>query len=458
MPVSASLPRQRLAMAAVLSAMGLAVLDAGLVNVALPTIGHSLEETPSRTLLIVGTYQLALLVGLLPCAHLADRLGHRQLFVAGVVLYGCSAILSASAPTLPLLVVARALQGLGGAAIMALGIALLRVALGPERLGTAIAWNALVVAICSAAAPAAAAILLSFAGWRWLFLVPLPLAAIALGAAPALPAVRPTERSTDVVGISLYAAAAGSLFVAAQLVRIAWPAAVAAAVGAVLLGTWLVARERAKAAPLLPLDLLELRPFRRSVMASAFFFIGQSAGLLALPFYLQLSLGRSAATVALVLACWPVAVSLTSRIAHRLADRFAAANLCPAGGIILAIGLAATAVWPIGSSVAPLMGCALVCGIGFGLFQVPNNRIMFLSAPANRSAAAGGLQGTARLAGQTAGALLVALVLSAFPISTAPQVAMGLAAAAALSAAWVSRAPSGNPATEEHAPAPVAAG
>jgi DHA2 family multidrug resistance protein-like MFS transporter len=83
---------------------------------------------------------------------------------------------------------------------------------------------------------------------------------------------------------------------------------------------------------------------------------------------------------------------------------------------------------------------------------------MFLSAPADRSAAAGGLQGTARLAGQTAGAVLVALVLSAFPLSTAPQVAIGLAAAAALSAAWVSRAPSGNPATEDHAPAAVTAG
>jgi DHA2 family multidrug resistance protein-like MFS transporter len=193
------------------------------------------------------------------------------------------------------------------------------------------------------------------------------------------------------------------------------------------------------------------------VIASTFFFTGQSAGLLALPFYLQLSLGRSAATVGFVLACWPVAVALTSRIADRLTNRFAAANLCAAGGMILAVGLAATAVWPIGSSVAPLVGCALVCGIGFGLFQVPNNRIMFLSAPANRSAAAGGLQGTARLAGQTAGAVLVALVLSAFPLSIAPQFAIGLAAVAAIAAAWASSAPSGNPATAEQAAAPIAA-
>jgi DHA2 family multidrug resistance protein-like MFS transporter len=125
-------------------------------------------------------------------------------------------------------------------------------------------------------------------------------------------------------------------------------------------------------------------------------------------------------------------------VANRLADRFSSGSICAAGGILLATGLIATALWPIQGTVAPLVASAIVCGIGFGLFQVPNNRTMFLSAPAERSAAAGGMQGTARLAGQTAGALLVAFVLTVAPIGTAPRLAIGLAAVAALIAAWVS--------------------
>ena len=436
---------ERASGAAVFSAMALVVLDAGMVSVALPSIGLAFAETPARSMLVVGAYQLSLLAGLLPCAHLAERIGYRRLFRIGVALFGVSALLCALAPSLSLLVAARFVQGLGGAAIMSLGIALLRHALGPGGLPAAIAANALVVAVCSAMAPAAGAFLLSFASWRSLFAVAPPLAALALAATSALPPVKATSRSVDLLGAAIYAAAAACLFTAAQLVREAPPAAFGAAGAAVACAAWLLTRERRKQAPLVPLDLLALRPFRTSATASLFAFSGQSAGLLALPFYLQLSLGRSAATIALVLTLWPVAVAATSRVASRLADRVASGPLCAAGAILLAGGLAAMSLWPIGRSVAPLAVCAAICGTGFGLFQVPNNRTMFLTAPESRSAAAGGLQGTARLAGQTAGAFTVGFVLSAAPIGVAPRLAIGLAAIAALIAAWVS--------WRQHAPA-----
>jgi DHA2 family multidrug resistance protein-like MFS transporter len=140
-----------------------------------------------------------------------------------------------------------------------------------------------------------------------------------------------------------------------------------------------------------------------------------------------------------VIVAWPAGVAVTSRLAGWLADRFETGWICATGGIVLATGMAGAALWPIGQTVAPLTVCALICGVGFGLFQVPNNRTMFLTAPANRSAAAGGLQGTARLTGQTAGALLVTFVVSAAPLPIAPRVAMGLAGLSALIAAWASR-------------------
>lgn len=432
-----SVSRDAVATGAVLSAMALVVLDAGMVAVALPTIADAFGETPAQSLLVVTSYQVALLGALLPCAHIADRFGYRRLFLTGVGLFAGAALLCALAPTLPLLAAARVVQGVGGAAIMALGIALLRAALGAERLPGAIAWNALVVAVCSAAAPALGALLLSLVGWRWIFVTALPMAAAALIAAPALPAVRAGRRPIDPLAVALYAAAAACLVVAAEAARTV-PTAAAAAAAGLSCGWWLLARERRKPTPLIPLDLLALRPFRKAVTASTLFFTGQSAALLALPFHYQLSLGRSAATAGAMIALWPLAVAATSRAANRLADRFGSARVCTAGGLVLTAGLAATACWPVGGALAPLGACALVCGVGFGLFQVPNNRTMFLAAPEARSAAAGGLQGTARLAGQTAGALLLGAILSEAPLAIAPRIAIGFAAAASLLAAWIS--------------------
>ena len=437
--MSARLSRERRGIAAVLCAMALVVLDAGLVAVALPTIGGDFGGPPANALLVVTAYQLALLVGLLPAAHVADRVGHRRLFLGGIILFAGSALLCALAPTLPLIVAARFLQGLGGAAIMALGVALLRSLLGQDRLAAAIGWNALVVASCSALGPALGALLLPVAGWRALFVIGLPAAVTAAIAAAALPAVKQAGRALDPLGISLYAGAGACLVVGAEAARRAPLIALLLVAAGLALVAWLLARERGKEAPLVPFDLLSLQRFRASATASVFFFTAQSAGLLALPFHLQLSLGRNATVAGLLLAFWPLAVASISPVASRLADHFSSASLCTVGALMLAAGLAGSAFWPIDGGIAPLGAFALMSGAGFGLFQVPNNRTMFLAAPPSRSAAAGGVQGSARLAGQTAGALILALVLSAAPMTVAPRLAFGLAAAAALAAAWVNR-------------------
>lgn len=428
---------ERLAIAAVLSAMALVVLDAGMAGVALPTIAAAFGATPSQAIPVVTAYQLALLIGLLPCAHLADRVGYRRLFIAGVVLFAGASLLAAVAATLPWLVAARALQGIGGAAILALGMALLRSTLGSDRLAPAIAWNALVVGICACVAPAAGALMLSTAGWRWLFAAALPIALIVLSASRALPAVPSTRRFVDAPAIALYAAAVGGAMMAVQLAHAAPFPALAIAVAAVAAAGRLIAR-RHHEAPLIPFDLLALAPFRKSVLAAMLLFTGQSAALLALPFHLQLSLGRSLVSTGLLIALWPLAAAATGRAANRLADRFSCEAVCTGGGMLLGTGLAAMALLPHGASIAASAACALVCGIGFGLFQVPNNRTLFLSAPAHRSAAAGGLQGTARLAGQTAGALTVTFMFAAVPLAQAPRLAFGIAAAAAMATAVVS--------------------
>lgn len=431
--------RQAAAIFSVLAAMALVVLDAGIANVALPTIAESLRIAPAQSVWVVTAYQAGLVMALLPCAALAESTGHRRVFTAGIALFVLASAICAAAPSLPWLIAARFAQGLGGAAIMALGIALLREVVGPARLGSAIGWNALNVALCSAGAPALGAAILELAGWHWLFLVNLPLGALAMLAARQLPAAPGDGRPADLAGFALIALAVLCLIAGAEML----PAQPMAGLGLIFAGLPLLAllwrREAPRSAPLIPVDLLRLRSFRLSVTASVCCFAGQTAALVMLPFHFQHELGLSPMRTGLIMTAWPLAVAATGPVAGRLCTRLDSGGLSAAGCTLLAAGLTGFALWPEGGDPLWLMAPGMVCGAGFGLFQVPNNRNMFLSAPAARSAAAGGMQGTARLAGQTAGAVLATLLLAGRG-GMAMTTALATGAALVVAAAYASLA------------------
>jgi DHA2 family multidrug resistance protein-like MFS transporter len=200
----------------------------------------------------------------------------------------------------------------------------------------------------------------------------------------------------------------------------------------------LVQREIPKEAPLIPLDLLRTPSFRVSVVASVCCFIGQTAGLVALPFYLQNGLAQSPMMTGLYMTPWPLTVVLSAPIAGRLANRVSTAWLCAAGGVCLATGLAAASFWPLQGDPRPLVLFTALCGLGFGLFNVPNNRNLFLSAPGERSGAAGGMQSTARLVGQTLGAVIMTQLFTLTSADAAPRIGLGIGAALTLAAGLVS--------------------
>ena len=431
-------PRRSFAIAAVLSAMVLAVLDAAIVNLALPTMARSLQVTPGTSFWIITAYQMALVMGLLPCAALGESLGHRRVFTMGVALFTAASAFCALSPSLPWLIAARFLQGLGGAAIMALGIALLRLVVPPRQLGAAIGWNALVVALSSAAGPTIGAVILSGLSWPWLFALNLPLGGMVLLATRALPDPPGTARRLDRLSVALSAGAFASLVVGAELL-VANTALAASLLATAALGlAVLVRREMPKQAPLIPLDLLRAESFRTSVIASVCCFAGMTMGLLALPFYLEQSLDLDTLMTGLYMTPWPLTVALAAPIAGRLANRVSTAWLCAAGGVCLAIGLAATSLLQLQGHPLLVILLTMLCGLGFGLFQVPNNRNMFLSAPSERSGAAGGMQGTARVVGQTAGSVIMSLLFAMASVNTAPRIGLGIGAVLTLSAGLVS--------------------
>jgi DHA2 family multidrug resistance protein-like MFS transporter len=431
-------PRRGIAIAAVLLAMALVVLDASIANVALPTIAASLSVTPATSVLVVTAYQMALVMVLLPSAALGESFGYRRVFAAGVILFTSASIACALSPSLPWLIAARFVQGIGGAAVMALGVALFRFIVPAGSLGAAIGWNAMAVALSSAAGPAIGAGILSVAGWPWLFAVNLPLGAAALLASRALPDVAGSARRIDLSSVILNAVAFASFVVGAEVLPAAPVSAVALFVVAAFGFAALVRRETRTDTPLIPLDLFRTPSFRISVIASVCCFTGQTVGLVALPFYLRDGLNQSQFMTGLYMTPWPLTVAVVAPLAGRLANFISTAWLCAAGGAILATGLMAASIMPLLGDVRPLALFTGLCGLGFGLFNVPNNRNMFLSTPQARSAAAGGIQGTARLTGQTSGAVIMTLLFTLAPVEAAPRIGLAIGAALTLAAGLAS--------------------
>jgi DHA2 family multidrug resistance protein-like MFS transporter len=200
----------------------------------------------------------------------------------------------------------------------------------------------------------------------------------------------------------------------------------------------LVRREAPRPAPLIPLDLLRSGTFRLSVIGSVCMFAAQMLAFVALPFYLQHGLGFSPLATGLYMTPWPLTVAIAAPTSGRLANRVSTAVLCAMGAVGLAIGLTLAAVWPLGQNIAPLIVFTVLSGLGFGFFQTPNNRNMLLSAPKARSGAAGGMQATARQTGQTSGAVIMAILFSLMPGTTAPRVGLAVGAVLAIIGAVVS--------------------
>jgi DHA2 family multidrug resistance protein-like MFS transporter len=386
------------------------------------------EITPARSILVVSAYQAAVVMSLLPAAALAERFGYRRLFTCGLALFVMSSLVSAMASSFPVLVAARFAQGVGSAAVLALGIALIRFAVAESRLGEAISWNALTVALAAAAAPAFGGMLMSAASWHWIYLATLPAAATALACARSLPASHSQPGRIDLPGLGLNAAAFGCLIAGAASIRSAsllWPALLTAGAAALAV---LILRDRSSARPLLPVDLLAGQPFRVSVMASAACFTGQSIALIALPFHLQSGFGLPAPVAASLLTIWPLSVALMTTAARRWISAAPTRLACSVGGSLLSAGLLGLWVSPFSGGPLPLVLSIGLCGAGFGVFQVANNRSMFLSAPLSRSGAAGALQGLARVTGQTGGAILAGLLFAALTAPVAHRTSFAIGA------------------------------
>lgn len=438
-PDGLPVPRRYWAIAAIILAICMSVLDATIANVALPSIARDFHVTKAASIWIINSYQLAILATLLPLAALGEIVGYRKVSLAGMVVFTLASLGCAFSTSLLTMSIARVIQGLGAAGIMSVNAALMRFTYPHHMLGRAIGINAFAVAVAAATGPTIASAILAIAHWRWLFAVNLPIGIVTLSIAMySLPVTERSARRLNYVGAILLAGTFVLLVSGLQALAhdTATPVALAEIGAGIVLGLAMARHEIGRPMPIIPFDLLRVRLFALSVATSICSFTAQTGALVSLPFEIQ-RLGHSAVETGLFMTPWPVGVGLAAPMAGWLADRYHAGVLCAAGLVTMAVGLVLLAQVPYGASALDFLWRMLICGFGFGFFQTPNNRAILTSSPRVRSGAAGGMLSTARLLGQTLGAAGVALLFRAYP-ANGSNISLLIAAGISFVAAIVS--------------------
>lgn len=409
-------PQRIWAVVAIGFALCMSVLDINISTVILPTLAHDFEVSPSVITWIVNGYQLAIVVSLLSFSALGEIVGYRKIFLSGIAMFCVTSLVCALSDSFWTLTIARVFQGFSASAITSVNTAQLRLIYPKRQIGRGMGINAMVIAISAAAGPSVASGILSIASWHWLFAINLPLGLIALLLGyKYLPNQHELSgRKFDVISGIANAITFGLLiytmdgfahherydYLIIQLVIL------------MVVGTYYIRRQLGQESPLLPLDLLKIPIFRLSILTSICSFTAQMLAMISLPFFLQNTLGHSEVMTGLLLTPWPLATLIAAPAAGYLVERIHPGILGSIGMGIFCVGLYTLSTLDAESSVVSICLRLALCGIGFGLFQTPNNSTMISSAPKMRSGGASGMMGMARLMGQTFGTTLVALLFS----------------------------------------------
>ncbi len=398
-------------------------LDASIVNVGLPFMASALGMTLLRAEWVVTAYFLMITVLLLVWGRLGDVLGHRSVYLTGFGVFALGSLGCGLSPSGEALIGARVVQALGAGMMMAVGPALVARAFPPGRRGQALGLIGMVVAAALAVGPPLGGFMVERWGWRSLFLINLPVAFLGLlwgrrvlpPASTSSPAVSLWSRF-DWAGAALLAGGlfAGLLFLS-EGQRWGWSSALSLAAvftGGVFILLFLI-RQRQAGEPMLDLGLFQNRTFSGATSAALLNFMGQSAVLFLLPFYLREVRGMAAQDIGFLLLPAPLAVLVVAPFAGALADRWGARPLSFAGQALIAINLFLLSRLAAEASPWHLALVLGLIGVGGGLFQPSNNTALMNSVPFERLGTASGLLATVRNLGMSIGVAVAAAILEA---------------------------------------------
>jgi EmrB/QacA subfamily drug resistance transporter len=391
------------------------LIDVTIVTVALPDMARQLNTTFSDLQWVIDLYALVLGALVLTVGAVADRLGRRRIYLTGLVLFAASSLACGLAPNVGVLIAARGVQGIGAAAMFATTMALISNMYSGRDRGMAFGvWGA-VNGAASAVGPIVGGLLTANFGWRWIFLVNLPISVIAvvLTLRFVTESSDPYPRRIDLPGMVTFTVAAAALTYA--LIRGTWASGetIALVVVAVAALVAFVVAERRSAAPMLDLSLLRSRLFTAMLLGGGLLSAAAWAAMTYQSLWLQSVLGLSAIQAGLVFLPAAGAAFLVSgqvgRFLHRTSPRW----MVGTGLLVIAIGALSEAVVKQNSSWPVLIPGLVLIGVGAGLAMASLTSTALAAVPGERAGMAGGALSAFRQLGYAFGIAVLGEVFRA---------------------------------------------
>lgn len=421
-------------------------LDASIVTLAFPALQRQFGVGLAGVQWVSLAYLLVLVALLVPIGRWSDRAGRKRVYLYGFVVFTLASAACGLAWSLPVLLALRVAQAVGAAMLQANSVALVSTSVSPGRRRAALGVQAAAQASGLALGPAVGGALVASVGWRWIFLINVPIGVVAVTAGWfLLPRTRHRARpmGVDPLGVVLLAAASTSVLVAVSgLSGLDLPVGLVVGMAgvAVLAGAGLVGWERHTAQPLVDVSVLSARGITPGLAGALLAYLVLFGPLVLFPQVLT-ERGDSAWQTGLVLTALPSGFGLAAVAAERLLPRpWSDQRRCLAGGLVAAVSAGALA---LPSPVAVTVVLLVLLGAGLGIYIPANNAAIMGAVPARNAATAGGMLNMTRGLGTALGVTVVTLALHAAGRLGQPEagatLAMGLLAVAALAAAAAGR-------------------
>jgi EmrB/QacA subfamily drug resistance transporter len=398
--------------------MLLSSLGTSIANVGLPTLVEAFNASFQQVQWVVLAYLLAITTLIVSVGRLGDVMGRRRLMLAGIFLFTVASVLCAVAPTLRLLIAARAVQGLGAAVMMVLAMAMVGEAVPKAKTGSAMGLLGTMSAVGTALGPTLGGVLIASFGWPALFLINLPLGIVALLLAyhylPHDSKERKTERiSFDAMGTLLLCLTLAAYALAMTIGRGSFGALNIALLFAALIGAglFLVVESRA-VSPLIQLSIFRTMTLSSGFAMSALVTTVVMTTLVVGPFYLTGALALDAARVGLVMSSGPIVAALTGAPAGHLVDRFGASRMVVLGLLGMLTGSVLLPVLPTGLGVPGYIAPLVLITAGYALFQAANNTAVMANIRPEQRGVISGLLNLSRNLGLITGASLMGAVFA----------------------------------------------
>jgi EmrB/QacA subfamily drug resistance transporter len=407
-------------------ALFMVVLDNLVVNVALPSIHRDLGASIQSLEWTVNAYILAYAVLLLTGAVLGDRFGRRRMFIAGVSLFTVSSAAAALAPSIGLLILARAIQGIGAAIVTPLTLTLLADAFPPERRGVALGVWSGISGVAVALGPLVGGAVVQAASWHWIFWINVPIGvALVPLAASRLSESRGAQRGLDLTGLAL--GSSGLFGIVYGLIRsqsLGWGSTevLTGLIAGAILVVAFVFYELRTTDPLLPMGFFRNRAFVVTNAVSLAMYFGMFGSIFFLSQFLQNVLHNSPLQAGVKLLAWTGATMVVSPLAGFFSERWGSRWFMVAGLALQALALGWLAVLAgIHMSYTSMIGPFVLAGSGMALVFAPAANAVLSSVHVDQTGQASGATNAIRELGGVLGVAVLATVFTSTGSYTTPQ-------------------------------------